>query len=285
MDNDKELFESALSDEAPEIVADTPAEQPAAEIEGQPRDESGRFAPKAAEPEPQPEPQAAQPQPAKDEAHVPSWRLREVREENERKLAERDAHWQRQFEALQRQNQPPPAPQEPIDPYADPEKFRDMGVKQAVDPIQQRLQQITEFQSERFAVSKHGAEKVEEAKKALATGVNSRDPEAIHTWQRAMQSLDPYGDIMGWHQQRQTLQRVGPDPEAWFGKTLDERLASDPKFAGELMQKLQQSVRGQPQGQSKIALPPSLSRVAASRGASEEDNDPSDAAMFRHAMR
>lgn len=291
MDNDKELFEAALTDEAPEIN-ETPAEQPE-QIEGQPRDENGRFAPKAqAEPEPQPETPAASPQAApKDEAHVPSWRLREVREEAERRVeqarAEEAARWQRQLEMLQRQSQPKPEPAPVPDVFENPNGFLEHGVRQAVDPIKSEIGQLREFYSRRDAEREHGPEKVKAAYDWIAQGLAQRDPEAVATYQRAMQSMHPFGDLVTAHQQRTVYQQIGSDPNAWFGKTLEERIASDPKFAGELLQKLQQSTRqpGNPQAQSKINLPPSLSRVPASQGAADDDTDVSDAALFRHAMR
>jgi len=288
MDTEKELFESAIADEMPEIEAGSPAEQPAAEDQGQPRDDNGRFAPKAADPEPQPEPQAAQQQPqARDEAHVPSWRLREVREEADRRLAEERANFQRQIEMLQRQHQPPAQPQPEVDPFQDPAAFRDQGVRQAVDPIRSEVQQTREFFSRMMAEQAHGPEKVNAAFDWIKQGMAQRDPDAVAVYQRAMNSMHPFGELVTAHQQRAVYQQIGSDPTAWFGKTLDERIASDPKFAGELLQKLQQSARGQPQGQQpRIALAPSLNRVAAARGAADDDDgDTSDAAMFRHATR
>lgn len=284
IDNDEELFNSALTDETPEIEA--PAEQPVEQIEGQPRDEHGRFAPKAeAEPEPQPEAPVAslQAQP-KDEAHVPSWRLREVREEADRRVAETEARWQRQFQELQRQNQPKAEPKPAPDVFEDPNAFLQHGVSQAVDPIKSEIQQMREDFSRQRAEDKFGADKVKAAYDWLGEGVAKRDPEALSAYQRAMQSMHPFGDIVQAHQQRAVYQQIGSDPQAWFGKTLDERLA-DPKFAGELLQKIQQRAQATPQGQNKIALPPSLNRIPAAQGASDDDNDASDAAMFRHAMR
>src|SRR5687767_7232752 len=100
--DDKELFNAATSDEV--ATVETPADTP--ETVDQPRDEHGRFAPKASEPEaeqvtPQPEP-AAQPEP--QEAQVPSWRLREEREAREAaesRYREAQAHFQRQMQELQ----------------------------------------------------------------------------------------------------------------------------------------------------------------------------------------
>ena len=102
--DDKELFSSAMTaDENPEVETEASADAPAQETPQQERqrDEQGRFA-KQVEPEPKPEQQAQVPE-AKEEANVPSWRLREVREEADRRVAETNAQWQRQFEMLQRQ--------------------------------------------------------------------------------------------------------------------------------------------------------------------------------------
>lgn len=284
MSTDKELFESALTDEAPQIEAEAPAEQPEQQVEGQLRDEHGRFAEKQAEPEPDPEQPAEQP--AKDEAHVPSWRLREVREEAERRVAETEARWQRQFNELQRQSQPKPEPQPVPDVFEDANGFLQHGVSQAVNPIKSELQAQREFMSQQFAESQYGAEKVNAAYDWIKQGLAGRDPDAVATYQRAMQSMHPYGDIVKAHQQRAVYQQIGNDPNAWFEKELERRMA-DPAFAGAQLQRIQNSARGAqtPQGQSKIDLPPSLSRVAAAQVATDDDNDMSDAALFRHALR
>lgn len=281
---DKELFESALTDEAPQIEADAPAGQPEQQVEGQLRDEHGRFAAKQAEPEQNPEQQAEQP--AKDEAHVPSWRLREVREEAERRVAETEARWQRQFDELRRQSQPKPESQPVPDVFEDANGFLQHGVSQAVNPIKSELQAQREFMSQQFAESQYGAEKVNAAYDWIKQGLASRDPDAVATYQRAMQSMHPYGDIVKAHQQRAVYQQIGNDPNAWFEKELERRMA-DPAFAGAQLQRIQNSARGAqtPQGQSKIDLPPSLSRVAAAQVATDDDNDMSDAALFRHALR
>ena len=106
--DDKELFDSATSDEPIEVVADEPAAEQ--EVEGQPRDDQGRFAAKAEEPTVA-EPVATEPQ-GKEEAYVPSWRLREMREEREateRRFQESQAQWQRQMAEL-RSQLPKPEP-------------------------------------------------------------------------------------------------------------------------------------------------------------------------------
>lgn len=284
MDNDKELFESALSDEPIEAVAadETVTEQPASD--GPARDEHGRFAPKEPEPvaaEAQPEPQG------KDEAHVPSWRLREERERAEsaeRRAREIEANWQRQFQELQSRlpkQEPTPAP----DVFEDPNKFLEHGVKQAVDPIKSEIGQLREFYSRREAVREHGQEKVEAAYKAVAEGMQSRDPETMAVYQRAMSSMDPFGEIVSWHQQKAVYSQIGNDPNAWFEKELEKRLA-DPQFASAQLQKIQSSVRApSSQAPNQIKLPPSIGKVPSSHSASDDVGDMSDGSLFAHAMR
>lgn len=278
---DKELFDSALTDEPIEVAAEEPVADPV--NDGQPRDEHGRFAPKEPEPEIVAQPEAKPD--GKEEALVPSWRLREMREEREaaeRRFQETQQQWQRQIAELQARlpkEEPKPAP----DVFEDPNKFLEYGVRQHVDPIKSEIGQLREFYSRREAVREHGQEKVTAAYNAVAQGMQSRDPETMAVYQRAMQSMDPFGEIVSWHQQKTVFSQIGSDPNAWFGKTLDERLASDPKFAAEIMQKIQGSVRGQPQGITR--LPPSIGKVAAAQSASEDAGDMSDASLFANAMR
>jgi hypothetical protein len=289
---DKELFESTETD-AP-VVAETPEVE--VQHDGPARDEQGRFAPKAQdEPEPQPQaevaPQAQQQ--ARDEAHVPSWRLREVREEAERRLADERANWQRQFEALQRQNQPRPEPAPVPDVFENPNAFLEHGVRQQVDPIKAEVQQTRDYYSHREAVRDHGKEKVATAFGALDQAARSGNREAQDLCARVHAGLiDPWGEILSWHDKASVYQKIGNDPEQWFSKTLEERLA-DPKFAGELMQKIQASARGgaAPQGQGQpqpqgsiVRLPPSLSRVASAQvAADDDDEDMSNDGLWRTA--
>lgn len=279
---DKDIFDSALSDEPIEQVAadETVAEQPVET--GQPRDEHGRFAPK------EHEPVAAQPEAkpdGKEEAYVPSWRLREMREEREateRRFAEQQAQWQRQIAELQSRlpkEEPKPAP----DVFEDPNKFLEYGVRQHVDPIKSEVQQTKEFFSRMMAEEKHGADKVQAAYDWVAKGMTSRDPEVMSAYHRAMQSMHPYGELVKAHQQRSVFEQIGSDPNAWFEKELERRMA-DPQFSAAQLQKIQSSVRS-PQTPNQIKLPPSIGKVPSSHSASDDVADMSDAGLFAHAMR
>jgi hypothetical protein len=276
---DKELFDSALNDEPIEqVTADEPvAEQPV--VDGQPRDDQGRFASKA-------EPEPVEPQ-GKDEAYVPSWRLREMREEREaveRRFQETQTQWQRQIAELQARlpkEEPKPAP----DMFENPNEFLQHGVRQAVDPIRSEITQLREEYSKKWAEKEHGPEKVKAAYDWVAQGMQTRDPEVAAVYQRAMQSMDPYGEILKAHQQKAVYSQIGNDPNAWFEKELEKRLA-DPQFASAQLQRIQSGVRAPgAQSHNQIKLPPSIGKVPSSHSASDDAGDMSDGSLFAHAMR
>ena len=290
--DDKELFSSAMTaDENPE--AETPAEVPAPEAPQQddrPRDEHGRFAPKQTEAEqPQPEQQAGQPE-AKDEANVPSWRLREVREEAERRVAETEARWQRHVEMLQRQNQPKPEPTPAPDLFENPSGAIEYGARQLLTPIEQRIQAMEarvqedrEANSQYFAIQQHGEPTVRSAYEWLVQASNSKnpDPDAVQAYNRAMQSKHPYDVIVQAYRRSsivQQIEKAGGDPDKWVMQRAAELQAQQAPGNG------RQQSNGSPQG-SIVKLPPSLKNVASSQVSDDGDDDTSDAAMFRHAMR
>ena len=79
------------------------------------------------------------------------------------------------------------------------------------------------------------------------------------------------------------FQQIGNDPNAWFEKELEKRLA-DPQFASAQLQRIQAGVRQQPQNNT-IKLPPSIGKVPSSQSASDDGGDLSDGSLFAHAMR
>jgi hypothetical protein len=178
--DDKELFNAAMADETP-VVEATPEPEASRKVEaGQPRDESGRFAPKTVE-APQAEAAPTQQQPeavtteAKDEAQVPSWRHRELREERDalRRQAEEPSRQsyatQQQMAEMRQQLQSLQAPkQEPVDFFADPDKAigqRLTPMRGAVGQLQADLRMET---SRALAVARHGWDAVHEVEKAVA---------------------------------------------------------------------------------------------------------------------
>lgn len=277
---DKELFESATNDEPIEVAA----EEPVAEVnDGPPRDDQGRFAPKAEE-APAPEPVAAEPQ-GKDEAYVPSWRLRELREEREAAIerANRiEESYQRQLQELQARL-PKQEPAKAPDVFEDPNAFLQHGVQQAVDPINSKVTSLVENFSKKWAIKEHGAEKVDAAYAWMKEGMLTRNPEVMAIYQRAMSSDDPYEHIVAGHQKQAVFSKIGNDPDAWFQQELERRMA-DPQFTAAQLQRIQSGVRT-PSAPNQIKLPPSIGRVPSSQAASDDAGDMSDGSLFAHAIR
>lgn len=287
---DKELFESTLSEE---MVAEEVAAEPVAEAEpeqtGQPRDEHGRFAPKAAEPEPVAEAQPTQTaEPQKEEAHVPSWRLREMREEREaaeRRFADREAQWQRQFAELQARL---PKAEEAKAPevWEDPNGFLRHGLDQAINPIRSEINTMREQFSLTYAIDKFGQEKVDAAYQALDKAAKSGDAEAQAVVARVKNSMFPYQDMVKWHEKQSIVSQVAQvgDLNKWFEQELERRMA-DPSFQAKQLERTQQSIRNPGASVQTITrLPPSLNKVGSAANEAA-DNDMSDGALFANAIR
>lgn len=273
--DDKALFESAMAPEAP-VQAEAPVTEAKTEQvtdASQPRDEHGRFAPKAGETteaapaETTPAPSVTQPPAAEAKQEpppgwIPAWRAREIAESRVR-------------EALQKVA--PPQPVEEIDPYIDPAKFRDQGVRQAIDPIQQRMSQLTEHYSRENAIRVHGQDTVVEAYKWLADASNAGDPGVATVLQKAMSSIDPFREIVTAFKHHKAISTVGDDPNAWFEKELERRKA-DPAFVSKYLTPAQSN--GQP-GSTVVKLPPSLTKLPGGVAADATSLDQAD--LYRHA--
>jgi hypothetical protein len=286
-DLEQDIFDSALTDDAPEAAEPQieASPEPVAD-EGPTRDEMGRFAAKAApEPkaEPAPQEQAAESAPA--HGGIPSWRLKEEADraraaeerynQNQRELAELRA----QIAQFQKQSEPPKAVP---DIFEDAGAFVGHNVSQAVDPIKQEIGQLREFYSQREAVRTHGEEKVKSAYDWIAQGMQSRDPERMAIYQRAMGSFDPYGEIVTAHQKQSIFQQIGTDPNAYFDKQLEERM-KDPAFQAKLLESVRGSAQSRP---STVKLPPSLSKVSSAAPLQvDDDYDGSEAGLFKYATR
>jgi hypothetical protein len=298
-DDDEELFNSALTDgnteDEPGRVAAQPEPEPEPEAIERPRDEHGRFLPKSegdAPPAVQPQPEAdPQPAPQRQEAPehrdaIPPWRLKEEAdarraEAEARRLAEQERDELRQRMAmLEKQNQ---QPQKIPDIYEDPNAFVDHGVRTAVDPVKQEIAQLREFYSQRDAIREHGAEKVKSAYAALDQALRARDPEAVGVYQRARQSLDPFGDIVRWHQKQTVFSQIGPDPNAWLEQQLEERL-KDPAYQAKLLERVRGHVQQQP-NRPVTQLPPSLNKATASSPSDGDGDDDSEAGLLKSALR
>lgn len=293
--DDKDSWAAAMADEPTQV--ETPVEEAPVVEADQPRDEQGRFAPKQAEtdaaPIQQPPVEAkTEPTEAKDaEGNVPSWRLREIREERDALARQRD-EFQRnnyqttqQMQALQRQLAELQRPkQEPVDFFTDP----NAAVKQQLSPIEARFEtlasQLTLRASRAENLGLHGKEKVSAMEKAIDAAIQSNHPDMPLLAQRMRQSDDPVGEAMKWFQQDSFLKETGGDLNAYKTKALDEAL-KDPAFRAKAMAAWQAEAQPAPGSTPNIKLPTSISKLQGS-GVSHtavDDGDQSDAGLFRHA--
>lgn len=303
--NDAELFQGAIAAEppAPETpAAEAPQGEASQVTEGQPRDpETGQFAPKdqvkadAAPTQQQPETKPDKPaEPAKpqdqQDAQIPSWRARELREQREAEqkraddaVRENQALRQQMAQVNARLNELTQKPKEAPDLFVDPDAY----IGNRVEPIRQQVGQELGLMREGFsrimAIEKHGEEAVQSAYDELDRQMKTGT--ARYDFARIMQSPHPFGELVKWHKQQQNRQMVGDDPNAWFEKTLEERM-KDPAQQAKMLERIRGTVSNPPNGKAPVVqLPPSLNRVASAAPASDDNADDSDAGLYRYATR
>lgn len=289
--DDRALFEGAIGDE------------PAVAEESPPRDELGRFAPKAeevpaeapkveAKPETVAPPVEATEQPKDDAATVPSWRLREVREARE--AAERKAEeatrerfaLQTQLQQMQAELQKLQAPKsEPADFFADP----DQALQQRLTPFEQRfakLEQDVRLSSSRAAaIAVHGAPIVAEMEKSIEEAMQKNHPDINGLAAQMRTSSDPVGVAMNWYKRNKLWDVTGGDPDAYKSKVLDEAL-KNPEYLQKALEAARAQAGAAPGSRPNIQLPPSLSRAPGSApSAAVDESDMSDRSLFKQAVR
>jgi hypothetical protein len=196
------------------------AEQPSPEARD--RDEQGRFAAKATEQLETPDPSADGPQ--SEPNRVPQQALHAAREKAREKDAENEqlrremAELRGQMQAYSQMQRP--QHQEKPSIWENPDEY----LQSAINPIQQRLQQNAEQFSLMLANDKHGPETVQGALETLRSAMQSGDQTAVDDYRRIMSNPHPYGELVAWHQRRQTMQEIG-DPAAYREKVRAELMA------------------------------------------------------------
>lgn len=205
-----EILSGAIQDEPPATEPKVQTETPD-EPQGQPRDETGKFASKdATDPEPssdQPTADETDEQP-KTSGTVPQKALHEARKK-EQAERERADNLQRQLQEMrgqinllaQQRNQPVQQ-EEPAAPnYWDaPENFTDYRVAQRVTPLEQELAETRQTLSRVNAVISYGKEAVSEAEEALKQAISSGVMPEQGVQQILQKSRDPVGEIVRWYQ-------------------------------------------------------------------------------------
>lgn len=262
----QDVFDNVFArDEQP---AEQTADKTAPHYESQPRDDLGKWTSEQPAPKPEatqvlPAPdqqQAAQPAPVETQdttrdpatgRMIPLPELlneRQKRQEAERRFSDMEARLrayeqqQAQFAAqyqqnYQQQQQQPPA----LDPYADPQAF----VQQMQDTFQRQMRDQIANMSEAHAVRSFGAEIVQKARDwAIQNGA------AQHFY---MNARDPYGELIEAYKKAETINRIGPDPDAYEKRIREEERA---RVLAELKS-------GGANGQPKPVFPGSLASATA----------------------
>jgi hypothetical protein len=287
------MLSSIMADEKPDTVTEVAQPEPQPErTDDRQRDEHGRFVAKQPEPEKAAEPATATPEATpeqKDDAHVPSWRLREVREAREaaEKRAEEASRqsyaFQQQMAEMRKQLEALQAPkQERVSIFEN----EDEAINQRLAPVQSEIQQLkNEFRlemSRELAIVKHGEQLVSEVEASVAKAMQSGDPGIAALRVRMQNSSNPVAVAIQWHQQNKLLETTGGNLETYREKVLEEAM-KDPKFQARVLEATRTQAAGRP---SSIQIPPSLNKATGS-GVSSADvdaTDMSDRSLFQNAM-
>jgi hypothetical protein len=287
MIDDKELFQSALSDEPIVEAAETVVTEPVVETVA--RDEQGRFAPKVEATEQAAPAEATQVvQPKTDEAHVPSWRLREVNDKAEaaerraRELEDRATAFERQIAELSKKAEPKP---EPVDFFQNP----DEALAQRLSPLEANFQmlerKLTLRASRAENISEHGIATVKEMEAALEKASQERHPDIPQLSAQMRNSHDPVGVAMQWYQRDKLLKETGGDLTTYRTKTLDDAL-KDPAFLAKAAEAFRAHASGQPsQGKNIVQLPPSIGRATSAASPHEDAGDMSERSLWAAATK
>ena len=281
---DSDIFRSAMADEPTEQPVPV---EPKADATGRLHGQDGKYVPKEAEAAPIQQ-QAPEPQPApdKDEAQVPSWRLRELREQREkaeeraREFELRSRQTEERLAALQRQWEQSQVKQEPVDFFANP----DEALQQRLSPIESRFEQMASRlvlrASKAEAVATHGAALVSEMEQAIGKAVNEGHPDMQALSMQMRNSDDPVGLAMNWYKRDKLLKETGGDITNYRTK-LQEDLLKDPAFLAKALDAARAQASGKPHS---VQIPPSLNKAAGSAGNGPEDvGDMSDASLWAAA--
>lgn len=284
-DLDGFLASAGIPSEAETVTTETATPEPSQPEPSVNRDEHGRFAPKAGEPEPVAteaegqQPQAATPTETPS-GHVPLAALHAERAKT-KTLEQQMQQMQATLQALQqRPQQPQPVAEQPKpkDFWEDPNGF----VADQLTPIQRQLQATALRTSKMLATQAHGRETVQAAYEELGRALQT-DPQARFAYQQIMESDHPYDEMVNWHRRQQAMARVGTDPDAFIEAELEKRL-SDPAFQAKVMERARAAAgSGQSQSPPLTAVPPSLSRIPTGGNAVVEA-DMSSEGLFRHAL-
>lgn len=265
----QELFSFAT---AAEPSSETPSEAPSEA----PAETPAEAAPEAPQSAP-----AAEAQPSQTES-IPSWRLREeadarrAAEDRERQLQARLT----QIETHMRQQAPDPKKPAP-NWFEDPQGAMQAAMEAYFQPIRAEQHRYFMQMSRSQAEIKHGADNVALAEKVFMEAKNKGILDPMD-FERVVQAPNRFDACVEWYKRLHALHTVGTDPNAWWQKQFEERMA-DPKFQAEVMEKIRGSAAARP---AATKLPPSLSKSTAAASNGEGSiGDMTNESLWQAAMK
>jgi len=232
-----------------------------------------------------------EPHKVENEAHVPSWRLREINEEK-RQMARELAELREFKQAQEKARQEAEKAANPPEIWDKPDEFVKEAVNPLLDPVQKAVQEATaqtravvEHFSKQNAVREHGADKVDLAWKALDEAISAGKMNRDAVIGQLQKSMDPFADIMAWHKKYAFEQEVGNDFDGWKARQ-QEALLKDPEFLAKAIA----AARGQaaPVTTMQTVRPgnvtplPSLNATPRAGDEGDEPEDPAD--VFNAAL-
>lgn len=242
----------------PAETGEPPAPEP--KSDDRPRDEHGRFVPKAPEAAPTPEP--APPAARQDPGPIPIQALLDERDKRQRA--------ERELEALRRQYAKPPEPPPAPDMFADPEGFREhlrQEMRAEAEAARREAQQYrfdwsvaqAEQQWPDYREAEQAFLEVAQANPALGEQMAREPHPAAFAYKLGKQAL--------------ALREYGPDPAAYKQKLLDDDALLEQMLQkrGLSLQQLQAPPAPAPQAQPPLAFPTPLS---AARSAAPRQSTP-----------
>ncbi len=170
--------------------------------------------------------------------------------------------------------QPQQEPQKPASLWDDPDAY----LQGQLNPVQSQLQETREMLLELQASQVHGADKVVAAKKAAEALFGTPAGQALA--QQITASGNMFDNLVKWHQQQETLSRVGGDPDAWLNAELEKKM-NDPAFLAQAIDRARASAASNTSRSApRTEFAPSLSSLPSGGNAPAGGEDTSDQALF-----
>jgi hypothetical protein len=279
--NELDSVNDGLTEALASIPADTTADDggdngQATDDAGQPRDEQGRFAAKAADEaktEEKPAPKAGDDDEGEG-GRVPAWRLREIREERDAIRREQEAE-RRELEALRReraaflQQQQQRQQRQRPDLYGNPDEVYDYFEQTASQQAKSVEEMFRDWKINSTFEEQHEqhGEAFEKAMNAFTGAAGMGGSKNMPLFQSVVNAVNPGRELMRWHRRQEAMSTVGDDLDGFVKRKQDEWL-KDPEVRKRILAEMNAEARGGNGGRSSdnVTDLPSVNRAPGGGG-------------------